>query len=171
MMRSLLAPRTLGVAALLLVLTGLGTARCAQAAREETVDLRQRQAAMRQDQIEARSALRSERIKLELERAREAPFTEATPYLELVLEDGRLILGQGVARLREIPFRAAVSPGVRQIRQVDRLTILVDDDLRLDRVPLGQAPDSSSAGTFPLTPADFDALRAILRPGHRVFVY
>lgn len=165
------APRTLGVAALLLGLTALGTDRCARGVREETVVLRQRQAAMRQEQVEARSALRSERIKLELERAREAPFTEAAPYLELVLEDGRLILGQGVARLREIPFRAAVSPGVRQVRQVDRVSILVDDDLRLDRVPLGQTLDSVATGTFPLRPADFDALRAVLRPGHRVFVY
>lgn len=157
--------------ALLLALAGLGTARCAGVAREQTVALRERQAEMREEQIEARSALRAERIKLELERAREAPFTDAAPYLELVLEDGRLILGQGVARLREIPFRAAVSPGVRQVRQVDRVSILVDDDLRLDRVPLGQASDSVAAGTFPLTPADFDALRAVLRPGHRVFVY
>ena len=146
-------PVVLGALALVLGAAGGLTTRYATDLRAEVETLQETQADFALERSAAEAALRAEEIRLALERAREAPFTEAAPYLELILEDGRLLLGKGEARLREIGVEVMLAPGFRAVQRLEGNQIVFAD------------------ATIPLLPADFEAVRAVVRIGDLAYVH
>ena len=141
-----------GLALLLGAAGGLGI-RHAASLRAEVETLEELQSDFALERSAAEAALRAEEIRLALERARQAPFAAAAPYLELILEDGRLLLGKGEARLREISVVVELTPGIRAVERIEGNQITFAD------------------AVIPLLPADFEALRAVLRVGDLAYVH
>lgn len=163
-------PATQGWLVLALTVVTLVSWHAARGMRTSIEAMQAARATLADETRASATILRAERIKLQLERAREGPFPEATPYLEVVLEDGRLFLGQGEARLREIAFQGAIAMGIRPVRQVDAAAIVIEEGPTLRR-RTSDAAVRGESGEIPVAPPDFDALRAVLRPGHLVYVH
>jgi hypothetical protein len=147
--------RPVALAGLALLLGGAGALGMRHAAtlRAEVATLQELQSDFALERTAAEAALRAEEIRLALERARQAPFAAAAPYLELILEDGRLLLGKGEARLREISVVVELTPGIRAVERIEGNQITFAD------------------AVIPLLPADFEALRAVLRVGDLAYVH
>jgi hypothetical protein len=147
--------RPLALAGLAVILGGAGAFGMRQAAtlRAEVATLQELQSDFALERTAAEAALRAEEIRLALERAREAPFLQAAPYLELILEDGRLLLGRGEARLREISVEVELAPGIRAVERIEGNQLVFAD------------------AVIPLLSADFEALRAVLRVGDLAYVH
>ncbi|MEN9790841.1 MAG: hypothetical protein RLZZ63_499 [Gemmatimonadota bacterium] len=164
-------PLALGALAVVLAATGVLAMRQAATLRAEVDRLEETQADFALERTAAEAALRAEQIRLALERAREAPFTEAAPYLELILEDGRLVLGRGEARLREVGVEVELAPGIRAIERIDPEAIVLADGMTLRRAGVDSIPATPVPGEIPLLRADFEALKAVLRVGDLAYVH
>lgn len=164
-------PLALGALAVVLGATGVLAMRQAATLRAEVERLQESQEDFALERTAAEAALRGEQIRLALERAREVPFAEAAPYLELILEDGRLLLGKGEARLREVAVEVELAPGIRAIERIDPEAIVLADGLTLRRVRTDSIPATSPPGEIPVLRADFEALRAVLRVGDLAYVH
>ncbi len=164
-------PLALGILALVLGATGGVAWRQAESLRAEVDRLEETRADFALERSAAEAALRAEQIRLALERAREAPFTSAAPYLELILEDGRLLLGRGEARLREVAVAVELAPGIRAIERIDRETIVLADGMTLRRVGIDGDPATRASEGILLRRADFAALTAVLRVGDLAYVH
>ena len=164
-------PLALGILALVLGAAGGVAWRQVESLRAEVDRLEETRADFALERSAAEVALRAEQIRLALERAREAPFTSAAPYLELILEDGRLLLGRGEARLREVAVAVELAPGIRAIERIDRETIVLADGMTLRRVGIDGDPATPASEGIPLRRADFAALTAVLRVGDLAYVH
>lgn len=164
-------PIALGALAVVLGATGVLAMRQAATVRAEVERLEETQADFALERTAAEAALRAEQIRLALERAREAPFTEAAPYLELVLEDGRLLLGKGEARLREVAVEVELAPGIRAIERIESEAIVLADGMTLRRASIDSVAAAPAPGEIPLLRADFEALKAMLRVGDLAYVH
>ena len=164
-------PLALGALAVVLGATGVLAMRQAAMLRDEVAQLQETQADFALERTAAEAALRAERIRLALERAREAPFAEAAPYLELIREDGRLLFGRGEARLREVAVEVALTPGIRAIERIEPEAIVLADGMTLRRAGADSVPLTPVPGEIPLRRADFEALRAVLRVGDLAYVH
>jgi hypothetical protein len=164
-------PRALGLLAALLAVAGGLAVRHAASVRGEVERLEESQAEFALERDAAEAALRAERIRLALERARTVPFAEAAPYLELILEDGRLVLGRGEARLRELAVEVALAPGIRAVERVEPEAIVLADGMTLRRVGADSLPAATVPGEILVLRADFAALRAVLRAGDIAYVH
>lgn len=167
----MMRPRAFGALAVLLGATGLLAMRHAATLRGEVERLQATQADFALERTAAEAAVRAERIRLALERAREAPFAEAAPYLELILEDGRLVLGRGEARLREVAVEATLAPGIRAIERIEPDAIVLAEGMTLRRAGADSLPAVTVPGEILLLRADFAALRAVLRAGDLAYVH
>lgn len=164
-------PLALGLLAVVLAASGVLAMRHAGVLRAEVERLEETQADFALERTAAEAAVRAERIRLALERAREAPFTEAAPYLELILEDGRLVLGRGEARLREVAVEVELAPGIRAIERIEPEAIVLADGLTLRRARADSILATPVQGEIPVLRADFEALRAVLRVGDLAYVH
>jgi|GEM_PF-1263829 len=167
----MIRPLALGALAVVLGGTGVLAMRHAATLRDEVERLRETQADFALERTAAEAALRAERIRLALERAREAPFAEAAPYLELILEDGRLVLGRGEARLREVAVGVALAPGIRAVERIEPDAIVLADGMTLRRAGADSIPAATVPGEIAVLRADFAALRAVLRVGDLAYVH
>lgn len=119
----------------------------------------------------ARLATEIDRVRLSLERARARPEGVVEPHLAFAVGHHILTLERGGVVLRSAEVSGEVRRGEGAVRRSTERSVELADGTVLR--PLRAAVDSagSGPGTLWLSPRDFEAIRAVIRPGTPAYLY
>ena len=167
-----MSPRVVLVAlAILLALVSTSLLERRRNLRDEVDGLTRTRAATAVATGDARLAAEVDRIRLALERARNAPERTAPTHLALSISDGLLSLERGDVVLRSATVAPDVPRGVRVIERVDATAIVLAGGIQLRPATARDDTAKPPAGTVRLTRADFEAIRPNVRPGLSAFFF